>query len=139
MERNQEGNGLDRLGWDEPKEGDTVGGARLTIETCSLFWFFRTFDDPASCAMRPLCFSSGFSSVSQHRRTGFIKSTEERDFSSDVAQRDGAFGERFPVLSGSKRREKDVSLSDLFPRMFRTSADASHSRFDISTSTHQGV
>ena len=49
------------------------------------------------------------------------------DFSSDVAPRDGAFGERFPVLSGSKRREKDVSLSDLFPRIFQSSTDASHS------------
>ena len=37
MERDKEGDGFVRLGWEETKEGDTVGGARLTIETGSLF------------------------------------------------------------------------------------------------------
>ncbi len=32
MERNTEGYGFARLRWGETKEGDTVGGARLTIE-----------------------------------------------------------------------------------------------------------
>ena len=37
VERDKEGDGFVRLGWEETKEGDTVGGARLTIETGSLF------------------------------------------------------------------------------------------------------
>ena len=32
MERNKEGDGFGRLWWGETKEGDAVGGARLTIE-----------------------------------------------------------------------------------------------------------
>ena len=32
VERNKEGDGFARLRWEETKEGDTVGGARLTIE-----------------------------------------------------------------------------------------------------------
>ena len=32
MERNKEGDGFARLRWGETKEGDAVGGARLTIE-----------------------------------------------------------------------------------------------------------
>jgi hypothetical protein len=41
VERDKEEDGFVRLfvrlGWEETKEGDTVGGARLTIETGSLF------------------------------------------------------------------------------------------------------
>ena len=37
MERDKEGDGFVRLGLEETKEGDTVGGARLRIETGSLF------------------------------------------------------------------------------------------------------
>ena len=33
MERDKEGDGLVHLRWEETKEGDTVHGARLTIET----------------------------------------------------------------------------------------------------------
>jgi hypothetical protein len=32
VERNKEGDGFGRLWWGETKEGDAVGGARLTIE-----------------------------------------------------------------------------------------------------------
>jgi hypothetical protein len=32
VERNKEGDGFARLRWEETKEGDTVGGARLTLE-----------------------------------------------------------------------------------------------------------
>ena len=32
MERDKEEDGFVRIGWEETKEGDTVGGARLTIE-----------------------------------------------------------------------------------------------------------
>ena len=37
MERNKEGDGFVRLWWGETKEADSVGGARLTIETDSDF------------------------------------------------------------------------------------------------------
>jgi hypothetical protein len=37
VERDKEEDGFVRLGLEETKEGDTVGGARLTIETGSLF------------------------------------------------------------------------------------------------------
>jgi hypothetical protein len=37
VERDREEDGFVRLGLEEAKEGDTVGGARLTIETGSLF------------------------------------------------------------------------------------------------------
>jgi hypothetical protein len=37
VERNKEGDGLARLRWEETTEGDTVGGARLTVEAGSLF------------------------------------------------------------------------------------------------------
>ena len=67
------------------------------------------------------------------------RSGTERDFRSASAQRAGSTGNEFPVLSGSKGREKAVPLSDLFPRIFQTSADACHSRFDTATSTHRGV
>ena len=37
MERDKEEDDFVRLGLEETKEGDTVGGTRLTIETGSLF------------------------------------------------------------------------------------------------------
>ena len=37
VERDKEEDGFVRFGWEDTKEGDTVGGARLTIETGSLF------------------------------------------------------------------------------------------------------
>ena len=37
VERDKEEDGFVRLGLEETKEGDTVDGARLTIETGSLF------------------------------------------------------------------------------------------------------
>jgi hypothetical protein len=47
VEPNKEGDGFARLGWEETKEEDAVGGARLTVETGSLFRFSRTLDDLA--------------------------------------------------------------------------------------------
>jgi hypothetical protein len=37
VERNKEGDGFARLRWGETKEGDAVGGARLTIEISAQF------------------------------------------------------------------------------------------------------
>jgi hypothetical protein len=46
VERDKEEDGFVRLGLEETEEGDTVGGARLTIETGTESRFSRTFDDP---------------------------------------------------------------------------------------------
>ena len=46
VERDKEGDGFVHLRWEETKEGDTVGGARLTIETGAGF--------PISISGRPL-------------------------------------------------------------------------------------
>ena len=42
VERNKEGDGIGRLRWRETKEGDAVGGARLTIEIGVEFRFSCT-------------------------------------------------------------------------------------------------
>jgi hypothetical protein len=45
VERDKDREGFVHLQWEETKEGDTVHGARMTIETGAEFRFFRTFDD----------------------------------------------------------------------------------------------
>ena len=45
VERDKEEDGFVHLGWEETREGGTVGGTRLTIEIGSLSRFSRTLDD----------------------------------------------------------------------------------------------
>jgi hypothetical protein len=52
VERDKEGDGFVRLRWEETEEGDTVGGARLTIETGADFPIgikTRVFDELLAC------------------------------------------------------------------------------------------
>jgi hypothetical protein len=45
VERDEEGDGFVHVWWEETKEGDAVGDARLMIETGAEIRFSRTFDD----------------------------------------------------------------------------------------------
>ena len=56
MERDKEGDGFVRLRWEETKEGDTVGGACLTIEIGAEF----PIGIISGCPIRERRFESGY-------------------------------------------------------------------------------
>jgi hypothetical protein len=57
VERNKEGDDFARLRWEETKEGDTVGGARLTIEIGAEFPIGITRPVPLTASTESRIFS----------------------------------------------------------------------------------
>src|SRR5262249_55177394 len=88
--------GFVRLGWEESKEGDTVGGARLTTETGSLFGSSALSMILGSQQASPHWFSRVFSGVPARKRAGFIRNAGEPSFH-DRYQKPGIGGRSLPT------------------------------------------